>query len=703
MNNSEIEKLLAPQVLKWISEQGWKELRPIQQDAIAPILSKSSDVIITAATAGGKTEAAFLPIFSDICQKQISGLHTLCISPLIALIRDQYRRLQQIGDCCNTSVTPWNGDVPQNVKNKFLTTPTGILIITPESLEAFLMRRSHLCRYIFSELQYIVVDELHSFMGTERGRQLQSLLHRLTKYCQNSPTRIGLSATLYSMDSAFEYLSGREHRSRVLVTDRNEKRSLRLALKHLTATDFITSLTQEIYNRYRGGSHLIFSNSRQLAECLGDQLREQCEQNNVPNEFFVHHGNLSKTFREGIERNLRLDDKPSTVICTSTLELGIDIGNIDTVAQIGIAPSVSSLRQRLGRSGRESGIPTLRIYTTSAKQPEQEKSLYDLLHWDFFHTIAQVELLLEKWFEPQNFNEYGFSTLVQQVLSVVYQYGEVSAGDLWKFLCRDGIFKAVDFEDFSALIQNLIRLNILKYSTNNLLVLAPGGEKITSDYDFYSVFCTTDEYTLMHQGIAIGQYTNQIPSSNTIIFAGLRWKIEKIDKKSKIITILPAQQGSLPSFSSSSEHFFHKGVREKVHELYTKNICPKYLNAEAQSAFYDAVNNFHLLGLDTHEVIFFNDFCYWIPWQGDCRTHQLSLCLRLQGLNASDSYGIISIAGSPAQVAVQTIMHLQQQKFTVAELLSIDDYYPQRPKKKYDYLLPESLKKKEYSLFMYKF
>ena len=200
-------------VQRWIWEQGWSQLRPIQELAITPILSGQTDLIISAATAGGKTEAAFLPIFSRILQEPASGIRVLGISPLKALINDQHRRLSELGDRLDIPVTPWHGDVAANRKQKVLKNPAGIVLITPESLEALLALRGTELPNLLAHLHYMLIDEMHCFIGSERGRQLQSLMHRIEVKLGRSIPRIGLSATLGDMSLAAQFLRPGEKRN----------------------------------------------------------------------------------------------------------------------------------------------------------------------------------------------------------------------------------------------------------------------------------------------------------------------------------------------------------------------------------------------------------------------------------------------------------------------------------------------------------
>lgn len=254
------------------------------------------------------------------------------------------------------------------------------------------------------------------------------------------------------------------------------------------------------------------------------------------------------------------------------------------------------------------------------------------------------------------------------------------------------------------MVQNLVKLDVLKMNCNEILLLGPIGEKITNDYDFYAIFESVEEYTLMCRGIALGQYSDNIPDSNTLIFGGLRWKIQDVNKKQKVITVLPAQDGSMPSFNSSGELFFHKRVREKVRDLYLGKKCPAYLNDEAKVSFEEAIQYFYSLNLDKLHIIqipYYPNVSFWFPWEGDRQTHKLNLLLRLSGLETSSFFGIVSIIGASAHAIDEAIKKAGQMHPDNADLLKIDDYYFQRPEKKYDYLLPKELKEKEYCAFMY--
>ncbi|CAG0942958.1 partial DEAD-box ATP-dependent RNA helicase RhpA, partial [Anaerolineae bacterium] len=470
--------LLHPKIQRWVWDAGWTELKDAQERAIPVILEGKRDVIIAAATASGKTEAAFLPILTFLLGQEERSC-VLYISPLKALINDQWGRLEDLCERLEIPVVPWHGDVADSRKRRFVKRPEGVLLITPESLEAMLMNKGHGLAGILAGLRFIVVDELHAFIGSERGKQLQSLMHRVETAVKRQVPRIGLSATLGDMGLAAGFLrSGGEAE---LIVSREAGQELKVLVKgylcqpprlsgtkmggqektvseteneDTTAGQAEQAIAEDLFKTLRGANHLVFPNSRGQVEVYADLLRRRCEQGQVPNEFWPHHGSLSKDIREETETALKSKGRPASAICTTTLELGIDIGSVKSVAQIGAAPSVAGLRQRLGRSGRRKGEPAiLRCYS-----PEQEITpdtpLADQLRHRLVLTIAQIRLLVAGWCEPPRPNGLHLSTLVQQLLSAMAQHGGLAALNAWRLLCAEGPFGNVSQREFAELLRS---------------------------------------------------------------------------------------------------------------------------------------------------------------------------------------------------------------------------------------------------------
>jgi ATP-dependent Lhr-like helicase len=358
-------------------------LRDIQTRAIHVIRDSQADVIVAASTAGGKTEAAFLPLISEVLEEDVGGsggFDLLYIAPLKALITDQANRLEAICQEAELPVVPWHGDVAASIKTRATKRPRGILLITPESLEALFIRRGLDVPRLFRSVRAVILDEVHTMLDSERGVQLRSLLTRLELAIGRPVRRIGLSATLGDMAQACIYLRPDDAANVQVIEAAGGEAELRLQLRGYLAGGTDKSIpapteliAKHIFDHLRGTDNLVFAGSRQSVEIYADRLRTMCEDARLPQEFYPHHASLSRDHRDLVERRLKDGKLPTTAICTSTLELGIDIGDVSCVAQIGAPFSVASLRQRLGRSGRRAGKPAiLRQYAVEAARLEKQ-------------------------------------------------------------------------------------------------------------------------------------------------------------------------------------------------------------------------------------------------------------------------------------------------------------------------------------------
>jgi len=490
-------------IKKWAWKQGWRHLRSIQEEAILAILGNSdADLVISAPTAGGKTEAVYMPILSKICSSDHEvGFQVLYLSPLRALIDDQYERISEMADVVDVPVTRWHGDVSRSDKARAQRSPAGILMTTPESLEAFFVLRAGSMQRMFGAVKFVIVDELHAFMPSERGRQLQSQLSRLDLALKSSPRRIALSATIGDIRHACDFLRPPINEDAVAITS-HDSSELLIALHAFVGnhSDKAGSLARVedipglLFRKLRGSNNLVFVNTRQGVETLSDELRRMSEEQSLPNEFHPHHGSLAKGLRRFAEAQLKKDGNPATVICTSTLELGIDVGQIESIAQVGSPPSVSSIAQRLGRSGRRRNPSVLRYFVAS-NVPDSDSHLEDHLHLELVEVIAQTELLLEGWCESPSAEENHFSTLLHQILSVICERGGIMAHDAWKILCSDGPFGNVTKEEFLMLLRQMGSKKLIEQAQSGLLLLGAEGERLQSRRDFYAVFHTPEEYS----------------------------------------------------------------------------------------------------------------------------------------------------------------------------------------------------------------
>lgn len=653
-------------VRRWIWDRGWTELRDLQELAIPPILAGVEDVILSAATASGKTEAAFFPICSRIADETRQGICTLYVAPLKALINDQWRRLDDLCEKLEIQVHRWHGDVASNKKRALLDNPRGVLLITPESLEALFVVHGPRILRTFGALKYIVVDELHAFIGTERGRQLQSLLHRLEIAVGRRVPRIALSATLGDMSLAADFLRPGGGEQVRLISSSDDGAGVLLQVRgYLTKApdhagqlddhepgEDIHAIAQHLFKTLRGTDNLIFANRRAEVERYADLLARRCERERVPNEFFAHHGSLSKELREDVEARLKKEKLgPVNVVCTSTLEMGIDIASVRSVAQLGAPFSVASTRQRLGRSGRRQGEQaTLRVYIREEEVTGQTAP-QDSIRAELVQAIAILALLLRRWCEPPARGALHLSTLVQQVLSLIAQHGGVSAINAFHVLCASGPFKDISQQMFTALLRGLGKKKLLTQSSDGTLLLGDIGEQIVNHYSFFSAFKTPEEYRLVAAGRNLGTLPINEPlmEGMFLLFAGRRWRVVNVDPLQKVVDLVPGPAGRVPRFGGEGGQV-HDVVRQEMLAVYTSFEVPKYLDARASTLLIEARTNFVRLGLLERQLIHCGNDTVFFPWMGDRLMNTLALELIASGLEVSkDGVALTLFDVSPDQ------------------------------------------------------
>ncbi len=687
--------LLDERVRRWIWRQGWTSLKDIQENAIPAVLTGNSDVIISASTAGGKTEAAFLPILTSILQNGKSfGYQVLYVSPLKALINDQYRRLSDMTSEMGIDVIPWHGDINVARKTRSLKNPNGIIIITPESLESFLINRERFVMGALSSLQYVVIDELHSFIGTERGKQLQSLLSRIEHITRRRVPRIAMSATFSDYDAVKYYLRNDGSMPCIIPPQGESNHEIKILVKEYVSsknTDVTTPISKEIFNNLRGSNNLVFTNSRGIAEEFAVQLSDMCEEKNVPNEFRVHHGSISKLERESIERDLQRGEHPITALCTSTLELGVDIGKVKSIAQIGTAISVSGLRQRLGRSGRRDEPSILRVFSIEGYDGGL---LYDL-RCNLVQNIAIIELMREHKYETSAINRCHFSTLIQQILAVIAQFGGFYPKDGWMLLCQNGAFKNVTPEVFLKLLRSLGENKVISQLNTGQIVVGKFGEKILKSPDFYVAFVSPIDLTVIDKANAkrIGMIQHIPEIGNVIILSGQRWLVESFDEATSKIYVSYIKSGGAARFAGESIDI-DRIIVEKMREIYLSDTIYPYLDDRTKTKEHLNQSRlfFHHHNLGETAFLQYGNETFFFNWAGTKANRTLALLAQycLNKSCDSDSFYV-------SNLTKENIESLRQaNKPDIVELASM---LPRDRKifQKYDYLLSDELLNIEYA------
>lgn len=684
-------EMLHPSVQKWIWREGWTSLRDIQENSIPVVLRGDSDVIISASTAGGKTEAAFLPILSKIISDPAKGYDVLYISPLKALINDQTRRLQDMTAGINVDVTPWHGDIATSRKAKSLKNPSGILVITPESLESFLINRSTSVKTAFGRLKYIVIDELHAFIGNERGKQLQSLLSRIELITGVKAPRIAMSATFSNYDKVKSFLRPDESYPCVIPNQGESNHETMILIKEYIPykdRDIEQEISQEIFSKLRGSNNLAFTNSRVAAETYAVMLGDMCEEANVPNEFRVHHGSLSKEERESVEQELQKGATPVTALCTSTLELGVDIGKVKSIAQIGVANTVSGLRQRLGRSGRRNEPSILRVL--SVEYPEDAGYLYDL-RTNLVQNIAVIELLREKEYEEPVVNKTHLSTLIQQILSLIASFSGFYPKEGWEILCNRGAFKNITPKIFLDLLKCLGQKGILSQLNTGQIIVGKEGERFLRKLDFYTAFVAPVDYDVINNDNSkrIGMIQKIPEVKSQIILAGKRWNVERVDEKTKNIYVTRIKTGGAISFASDVPEI-DEIITNKMRGIYLSDDIYPYLDvaSDTHTELIKAREYFKEKELDIK--------CYegqtLFTWAGAKVNRTVALMCKLL-LEKNLDYNHLMIHGiSPKDISYI----LSQPKVSGDELAALVPRF-EKEKQKYDHFLSDELLNHEFA------
>jgi ATP-dependent Lhr-like helicase len=545
--------LLSEPIRKYIRDKRWESLRSIQVAAIEKILTTDNNYILASRTASGKTEAAFLPALSKTNFYE-PGVKILYISPLIALINDQFHRVEELCKYLDIPVTKWHGEANRTHKENLVKNPSGIVLITPESLEAMFVNKPHNVKRLFQNLDFVIIDEIHSFLGSDRGIQLKSILFRLKQINKKSFTVLGLSATIGDYKEAKRF-TGDESNTKVLLDKTAKAIKAIFRFHQQEGEELPLELLKDLYTETKDNKVLIFPNSRGRAEEVAVKLKKISERVKGHPNYFSHHSSVDREVREYVEhfaKNNRRDN--FCISCTSTLELGIDIGTVDEVVQIDSAHSIASLIQRVGRSGRREGeTSNLFLYATN--------------QWSLLQAIACWVLYNEGFIEPSQVNNKAYDILLHQALSITKGHSGIEINTLIQQLKENSAFSEIDKADIEEIIGHLIKFDLLERIQTEVII-GIEGERIVNHRDFYTVFKTEENFKVVNKGHVVGDvpFSPQIIEDENILLAARVWKIKHIDEKSKKIEVNPALDGKKPMFFGSGV-IVHPRIRQKMLEI----------------------------------------------------------------------------------------------------------------------------------------
>ncbi len=656
----------APFIQDFIYLNGWETLRGVQVAAGEAIFGTDCNVLLSASTASGKTEAAFFPILTLFSEDPPTSVGAIYIGPLKALINDQFSRLNELCADAEIPVWHWHGDVAQSHKEKLLKHPSGILQITPESLEALLLHKHAYIPKLFGDLRFIVIDEVHSLLRGDRGGQTLCLIERLSRMAGVNPRRIGLSATIGDPEGTGKYLAAGTGRETVIPKVEQGKVRWRLSLEHffttpgveestadekaaLPALDMKTDTAPEnsdpgfayVFEHTRGKKCLIFVNSREECEAVTTTLRGYCEARGEPDRFLIHHGNLSASFRETAESVMKDDEQCMTTVTTATLELGIDIGRLERAFQIDAPFTVSSFLQRMGRTGRRE-LPPEMWFVMREEQPEARAMLPETVPWSLLQGIALIQLYTEeRWVEPPKTDRLPFSLLYHQTMSTLASSGELSPAALASRVLTLKSFERIDKEDYKTLLRHLIETDHIERTETGGLIVGLAGERQVNSFKFYAVFKENEEYTVRSNSEELGTIVMPPPVGEKIAIAGHVWIVEEVDHKRHLV-YCEQVRGKVPAYFGQCPGDINTKVLERMRKVLAEDKIYPYLMKNALGRLYEARSIARLGGVTTEPLINLGgDMWCLFPWLGTYAFLAMERFLKLKcakdlGLTALD-------------------------------------------------------------------
>ena len=686
----------APFIRDFIYQNGWESLRAIQVAAGDAIFNTQENVLLTASTASGKTEAAFFPILTLFTEDPPASVGAIYIGPLKALINDQFARLNDLCHEADIPVWHWHGDVSQTHKNKLLKHPSGILQITPESLEALLLHKHSAVPKLFGDLRFIVIDEVHSLMRGDRGGQTLCLIERLSRMAGVTPRRIGLSATIGDPEAAGAFLSAGTGHGTIIPKFETKGQKWRISMEHFytsgpQASELVSKsalaekLEKEggiidaqvmetltpgreksvpplpvleaatdtappsadpgvgyIFEHSRGKKCLIFCNSREEAEDVTTTLRQYCEAVNEPDRFLIHHGNLSASYRLTAEDAMKEEDAFFSTVTTATLELGIDIGRLERAFQINAPFTVSSFLQRMGRTGRREK-PSEMWFVMREEPVEARAMLPESLPWELLQGIALIQLYLEERFvEPPQTDRLPYSLLYHQTMSTLASSGEQTPAALASRILSLNMFRRVTAEDYRLLLRHLLETDHIEQTENGGLIVGLAGERITNNFKFYAVFQENEEYTVRCDSEELGTIVMPPPVGERIAIAGRVWVVEDVDHKRKSIYCQPVK-GKVPAYFGQCPGDIHTRILERMRQVLAEEKSYPYLMTNASARLFSARNVAEAAGITRQPLICLGgDLWALFPWLGSYAFLALERFLKLRcgpllGLKGMDS------------------------------------------------------------------
>lgn len=659
-----------------VSRLGWRTLREVQELASEAILD-GHDAIVLAPTAGGKTEAAFFPILSQLLQDPQPGTSCLYVSPLKALLNNQEERLGIYTEMVGFKRFKWHGEALAKDKQAFLREPTELLMTTPESLEVMLISPKVDVTQVFGHLRYVVIDEIHALADCDRGAHLLAVLERLKQASGHDFQRIGLSATVGNVEALLEWLQGSsKHTGRVVQPAQTPGKKL-IQVKHLDELE----LAEYVAERAYGKKSLIFTDSRRRAEKISQALTHKHV------DIFVHHSSISQAEREQAEAKVT-QGKNVAIVCTSTLELGIDVGELDLVFQAEAPSTVASFMQRMGRTGRRPGTVTNTTFLTTAAET-------------MLQAIALVELARERWVEDLPLEHAAWQILVQQIMAMCLQFGSLRRAQIWQTLCGASCFSQICEADFQHLLNHLLAEDYLS-EESGLLSMGLKAEKTFGRQNFlelYSVFSSPNAYKVLSlQGQSLGTiewpFADAVENNTCFRLSGQGWLVRRISHSEKTLWVEKSAGGKAPQWGGLAPVMLSYRLCRKIRDLLVSETeypyCDKPALAKLQElrqARWFLANHFAPLQIEGPNTCWWtyaggrinNSLRYALAYELGCEITSTNYYLRFPEtvLNQDDFNTLLEKMSSPDYWQDKTLLRALQQQLPEQRLSKFQPCLPE--------------------------
>lgn len=597
-----------------VSRLGWTSLRPVQELAGEAILDGKNAVVL-APTAGGKTEASMFPALAELVERAPDGVGVIYIAPIKALLNNQEARLGTYADMVGLRRFVWHGDVSDAARRKFVREPAEILMTTPESLEVMLVSPRTPVPRLFGDLRLIVIDEVHALAGTDRGAHLMSVIERLVPYGRNDVQRVGLSATVGNPAEILAWLGGSSKRQGVVVDPPKSpsKRELRVSL-HET----VGGLAGEAATRAAGKKSLFFCQSRSLTEQVAERMRGRSI------DVFVHHSSVSLEERRAAEERFAHGTN-ACIVCTSTLELGIDVGDLDLVFQADAPSTVSSFMQRMGRTGRRAGTTA----NTSFYCADPEAVL---------QAVAIVELARERWVEHVPVQRRCWPVLVHQLLALTLQWGALSTERCWEQLSRVPDFAGISRAELDEVVAHMLSEGFL-FESGGLLSMGERAERVFGRKNFLELYAVFSSPVLYRVETVAGRELGSLEQAfvdrlveqmSSFLLAGRAWAVERVNHADRVVTVREAPAGVKPSWGGHAPQLLGFELCQRMKRVLVERTPIAYLDPASTNQIEAQRDDLaELLSREGHAIQLDGSQARWFTYAGGRINHTLKYGLEL--------------------------------------------------------------------------